>query len=469
MLTDLHPPAPLATRAPRRSPVRTRWTRGRRFARSLALLLGLSLASSIAAVAQPVLLEATVVDRETGTPLPGATAQAASPARGAVADRDGRLELALPSLPDTVVVRFVGYAPARLALAAGDATGGVVRRTVRLSPAPAVLGEVTVTAEPPGEVLWRRLLARRADLGARLGAYGGEAYGRLLLLRDGPTDVRPFPFSLTETLSNLSWSRDGGLREEVVARRRLPDGGPFQWARMGPVPDLYFEDALWLEGRPVPSPTAPDALDHYAFRLGETVEADGRRYLDVAVSPRRGGLVAGRIRVVDTLLVVAEAELRLVGPPTPFPVDALDAAYRWAYAPADAGPALLDSVWLPHRFDRDGAVTVGVPGTRIPTVRFRQATVLDRVSPTVPGPVAGPGRYSSPRGVYAGAEVYRAGRSALPFDSLTAAVDASERVRRSTLAELLPRQEGLGITLPLLNAVRRLFGSRGFSLEGEDD
>ena len=43
---------------------------------------------------------------------------------------------------------------------------------------------------------------------------------------------------------------------------------------------------------------APDALRHYAFRLGETVDAGGRRYLDLAVIPRRAGLVAGRVRVV---------------------------------------------------------------------------------------------------------------------------------------------------------------------------
>ena len=430
-----------------------------------ALLALVLLAGAVAA--QPVRLEATVLDAETGAPLAGATAQVEGQAGGATADRDGRLTLRLAAPPDTVVVRFVGYATARVVV--GPAPGGVARRTLRLSPAPTVLGEVTVTDEPPGDRLWRRLLARRQALAGRLGQYGAEAYGRLLLTRAGPTDVRPFPFSLTETLSNLSWRRGGGLREEVVARRRLPDGGPFKWARMAPVPDLYFEDLLALDGRVLPSITHPDALRYYAFRLGETMEAGGRRYLDLAVIPRRGGLAAGRVRVVDTLLVVAEAELRLDAVATAPPVDALDAEYRWEYAPADAGAALGDSVWLPRRFDREGAVTVTVPGNRVPTVRFRQTSVVDLVLPGAPGAAADLGRrYRSPRGVYAGREVYRAGRRALPLDSLEVAVDTSDRVRRSTLAELLPRQEGLGFSLGPISAIAKLLGA-GFDVEGDDD
>lgn len=431
----------------------------------LSVLVFALLAGAVSA--QPVRLEATVLDAETSAPLAGATAQVVGQEGGASADPQGRLTLRLASPPDTVVVRFVGYATAQIVVEGG--AGGVLRRTLRLSPAPYVLGEVTVTDEPPGDRLWRRLLARRQRLAAGLGQYGAEAYGRLLLTRDGPTDVRPFPFSLTETLSNLSWRRGGGLQEEVVARRRLPDGGPFKWAGMNPVPDLYFEDVLTLDGRRVPSITRPDALRYYAFRLGETMEVDGRRYLDLAVIPRGGGLMAGRVRVVDTLLVIAEAELRLDRFETAPPVDLLDVGYRWTYEPADAGRAFGDSLWLPRRFEREGLVTVNSPGNRVPTVRFRQSTVLDLVLPGVSGEAARLGRrYRNPRGVYGGADVYRVGRQLLPLDSLEAAVDTSDRVRRSTLAELLPRQEGLGFSLGPITEIAKLLGG-GFSVEGQDD
>ena len=412
--------------------------------------------------------EATVRDAATGETLPGATGRVLGQRGGAAADRQGRLTLTLPALPDTVVVSFVGYASAQVVVTPGDVTNGVVRRDVRLSPSATDLGEVVVTDEPPGEVLWRRVLARRQRLAARLGAYSAEGYSRFLLLRDGVTDVRPVPILLTEAISNLSWTRENGLREEVVARRRRPDGGPFRWASLGPIPDLYFEDDLLLDGRVIPSPTRADALDYYAFRLGETVEADGLRYLDLAVIPRRAGLLTGRIRIVDTLLVVAEAELRADPGGRAGAVDFFDADYRWAYRPAWAGDALADSAWLPHRFDRRGQVTVNQPGYRVPNVRFRQTTVLDLVVPQARGQLAGPGRrWRSPRGVYGGQEVFRVGRNLVPLDSLERVADTSEHIRRSRLADLLKRQEGIGISVGVFGGL--VGASAGGRVEGEDD
>ena len=417
----------------------------------------------VAADAPPgptVTVRALVLDAETGDPLPGATAQAMGTDAGASADRDGRLVLEV-ELPAVVVVRFVGYAPNQVPLGL-EVAPGPVERTVRLSPSPFSLGEVTVTGEPPGEVLWRRLLARRQELARRMGAYSAEGYSRLLLARDGVTDVRPVGIGLEETVSNLSWIVGLGMREEVVARRRRPFGGPFRWARMAPVLDLYFEDVIALDGLLIPSPTRPDALDHYAFRLGETVEADGRRYLDLAVIPRGPGMLSGRIRVVDTLLVIAEADLRLTPTNRAGVVDDFQASYRWTYRSAYADAGLADSVWLPRRFEREGLVTVNLPGYRVPTVRFRQTSVFDLVVPSVPGSAYRlRQRYRNPRDAYAGHEAFRVGRSLVPLDSLEVAVETSDWVRQSSYTDLLKRQDGIGFSL---------FGlSPGADLEGEDD
>ncbi len=405
--------------------------------------------------------EGVVVDAETGQPLPGATAQVQGFEGGTTADVQGRLSLDLPELPATVVVRFLGYAPGLVPLTEADVRGGVVQRTVRLSASPTSLGEVLVTGEPPGEVLWRRLLARRQRLAARLGSYAAEGYARLLLTRDGVTDVQPVAISLTEAVSNLAWERGVGLREEVVARRRLPDGGPFRWAGLGPLPDLYFEDVLLLDGQLVPSPTRYDALEHYAFRLGETVEKDGRRYLDLAIIPRHAGLLSGRIRVVDTLLVIAEAELRANFSPGG-PVDGFDADYRWRYDPVWTNETVADSIWLPRRFDREGRVVVNLPGYRVPAVRFRQTTLLDLVAPGARGDVLTGRRYRNPRSAYAGIEIFRTGRAALPFDSLEVVANQSEWIRHAELKDLLKRQEGIGFSLFGLSPP-------GGDVEGEDD
>ncbi len=126
----------------------------------LALLLVPAAAQSVAA--QGVTFVGTVVDAETGEPLPGATALVLGQAGGTVSNPDGGFRLTLPALPVTIIVRFVGFATSQTAVTAADVRDGVVRRTVRLSAEPATLGEAVVTSEPPGEKLWRRVLARRA-------------------------------------------------------------------------------------------------------------------------------------------------------------------------------------------------------------------------------------------------------------------------------------------------------------------
>ncbi len=414
-----------------------------------------------AAHAQSAIFLGTAVDAETGETLPGATAQVAGASGGTSSGTDGTFRLELPSLPATVVVRFVGYAPAQTIVTTGDARGGVVRRTVRLAPAPASVGEALVTGEHPGDRFWRRVLARRQTLAERLGHVGAEVYSRLTLVRAGRLDVGVHPVQLTETLSNVSWSVREGSREEVVARRRLPAGGPFRWAPPGPAPNLYLDDVLALDGQRIPSPLAPDALDNYAFRVGETLDDGGRRLVDVAVVPKRGGLVAGRIRIVDTLLVVADADLRLDGG-RPSGADFFDVAYRWEFAPLYADEALRDSLWMPTGFTREGTVTVNLTGYRVPTVRFHQQSAFTLTVPGSTGEAARFGRrYGSAGPVYGGREVYDLGRRALPLDSLEGVIDTEARFRRVRLAELLPAQEGLqfGGLLGLLRLIPDLEGT----------
>jgi len=446
----------------------------------MRLLFVLAVLIAFPASAQPVRVPVTppphaatfralVLDSDSGEPLPGTTAQILDTTIGATADGDGRLVLELATLPTTVIVRYVGYASAQITLTEADVDDGIIERTVRLSVAPFIGGEVVVSAEPPGERIWRRVLARKAELGRRVGKVYGEAYSRLILRRDGPLDVRPVPIRIEESLSNLGWSWGGGALEEVVARRRLPEGGPFRWARLDPVPDLYFEDVLLLDGRPVMSPTHPESIEHYAFRLGETVEADGLRFLEIAVIPRHGGLLSGRIRIVDSLFVIASAELR-TEPDRRGGVDDFQAAYEWTFTPADGHPTLRDSLWLPSEYLREGSVS---PTTRVPRVRFRQRSWLTLRVPGVLLPInTGARRYRNPAGVYGGLETFREARDQFPLDSLEVAADTLSLLRSASLSSLLPPQEGLGIAIGPPGLMGLIPGLRRMSkpdVEGDDD
>src|SRR5690606_15409406 len=111
----------------------------------------------------------------------------------------------------------------------------------------------------------------------------------------------------------------------------------------------------------------------------------------------------GRIRVVDSLWVLAEAEVRAVGRPRGALVLDFDAAYRVVFAP------VTDAVWLPVRFEREGGVSVGSAGVRLPAARFYQVTHVTAHRPGGTGPPglwASEDRFYSPAGVYTGEDAY---------------------------------------------------------------
>ena len=420
----------------------------RRFATALLLL------AASAASAQPAVLEGRVLDAETAAPLPGATAQAVG-GRGAVADAEGFFRLALAGLPATVVVRFVGYRPDTLRIGRADAgADGRVRRTVRLAPAATPLDEVTVTTENPAVGVLRRVLARKAELRRRFPAYAAEGYARLTLSRLPYGVSEGQVVRIEEALTNVFWRADGGGREEVVARRRVPEGGPFRYVGLDAVPDLFFDDAVVLDGVRFPTPTHPDALALYDVRLGAITESDGRRYLDIAVTPRGRVGLQGRIRVVDSLFVLAEAELRPGAPSHGGLVQAFEATYRVAFSPA-GDPA--EGVWLPERFEKEGSVDVGAAGVRLPTVRFRQVTLLDNRLLGASGPAglwAYDDRLYSPVGAYAGREVHLRHRDRLPLTPEEA--EAERRLARFALGDLFFKEGLLRNFVPL-------------PVEGDDD
>jgi hypothetical protein len=415
-----------------------------RFCALAALLLG-----SISVLrAQQVVLEGRVVDAETAAPLPGATALDVGGA-GVVADSSGFFRLPLARLPAVVVVRFLGYRPDTLRIEPAEAgADGRVRRTVRLRPEPAPLDEVTVTGENPAVNILRRVLARKAELRRRYPQYGAEAYSRLTLERWAYGVSEGAVVRIEEALTNVFWRAPGGGREEVVARRRVPEGRPFAHAGLDAVPDLFLDDEVVLDGVRYPTPTHPRALDLYDVRLGEVTVADGRRLFDIALAPRGGRGLQGRIRVVDTLFVLAEAELR---PAAGALVTAFDATYRVRFSPAAEG------LWLPESFVKEGTVEVGTAGVRLPTVRFRQVSLLDNRLPGLAGPPAlwaSTDRLYSPAGAYTGRGVYPRFRDRLPLSPAEA--EAERTLGRYALKDLFWREGLLRNYVPI-------------PVEGDDD
>lgn len=375
--------------------VNTRW--------AWSILLGVVCFVS-AANAQPVSVEATVIDAVTEETIPGATVQVEGTDLGSAANSQGRARIDGVELPASIVARHLGYQTLRVNISEQPADG-ILRIVFELEPTSLISEEVLIIAQRTGELVMRQVLARKETLTENLQYSTMEAYTQFRLERKGSYELEPTLIRFTEALSNVYWMNGRDSREVVIARHRIPSGEPFRYVDIDPVPDIFLNNFVELDGRLVPTPTHPDALSLYVFHSGEITIEDDRRFIDIAVVPRRRGLFAGRIRVVDSLFVLAEAELRIPdhGRATGFIQD-WDAEYHITYSPA------RDSLWLPERFERRGRVQAGTTGSSIPEVLFHQLTFIDR---WMPGSRGSPDlwewddRYYSPSGVYEGRDAYR--------------------------------------------------------------
>jgi len=301
------------------------------------------------------------------------------------------------------------------------------------------------------------VLARRPARLARIGRYTARAYTRLLHTRQ--TDIEEGPVRLAESLSQIEWEDGTGVREEAVARRRVPAGGPFRYADAEAVPDPYFENVLTLDGQRFVSPAHPEALRYYTFSEGPAYDSLGRRFVDITLQPLRAqpGFLVGRIRVVLPELMIADIEMRPVGNARADVRD-FEAVYRVQYAP------VMDSLWLPERFERTGRVIVGGPLSSIPTVLFRQVSHVWARFPGRDAPGGGTGRagdrYYTPGGLPGTRDLFLQHRAALP---LRADEALAERTLGPTPLNRLLVQRGMGFALPFIGQLNKI------DVEGSDD
>lgn len=417
------------------------------------LMLLVWLLTALPAMAQ-LRVEGLVLDRVTSRPVPGATVVRVGSNEGTVASGDGRFVLEVARLPVTLRISSVGYAATVVRFERADRPG-LVRRDILLAPVDVEGAEFEVVAgEDPGLRFMRQVVARRTTLRRRTPPYTAEGYTRATVISQLPSSSATRPVRLIETFSLLFARPDGRRREDVSVRRRVPSGGPFEHADTEAVPDVYFEDVYRLDGYTTRSPLDPRSLGLYTYRLGADTLIDGRMMVDVSVQPTTPfpDAFTGRIRVVRSLLVVAEAEWR---PPQPPPGAFVEfrARYFVAYAP------VTDSLWLPSRFERTVRAWSGTPGNTIPPFDTEQTTTVRGYDFTYGGPEAAFAsfdRYYNPSDAYGGQEVFHRFRDEQP---LTAAERAAlDGLRGRTTAGLVWR-EGLIGQMGIIRLLDKLTGN----------
>ena len=328
-------------------------------------LLGASATRAQAQEAEHV-VRGRVLDAQTGESLPSANIRIEGTYRGAITNADGDFEIALPELPAELLFRYIGYRSARRTIADRDEQ----YLEIRLQPTTYQMPEIVVTDENPAIGIMRCVIDRKQERRAALASYAAEAYTRFTVSND--TGI----VAIVETLSDIFWDKERGMRELVKSRRQTSnlDLDLVAYLPAALLMANLYDDNIPLVGYDFTGVTHPNALDAYRFSLQDTRLLDDRLVYDISVSPRTrlGTAFAGTLAVLADECALLEVALEpgdaFLFPP---PIENVDVTLYQQYDAFDG------SAWLPVDFRGKMAIDVSFgPLLTFPTFHVRQVSSI---------------------------------------------------------------------------------------------
>lgn len=303
----------------------------------------------------------TVSDAVSGDRLPAASVRIAGSSKGTVTNSKGEFQLPL-SAREVVIISYVGYRSDTLV--ATEAVHGPFR--IRLQPIAILLPGVTATDEDPAYEIIRRAIEGKQRWMARLTSFEGKAFTRMALRSDATIA------SITEAYSTLYWSRGDTLREVITQTRKtgnLPAG--FRASNVGQVINFNDDEIRQLGFRFV-GPTAPDALEHYDYKLLRTRTQDDFEVYDIQLIPRSRvtPLFTGRISIAERSYAVMEVDVR---PNEAFVVPFIHVnglRYTQHFRLYES------SFWLPTDYTTTGSISVTLAGMKFPAIGMDKDVVI---------------------------------------------------------------------------------------------
>ncbi len=332
--------------------------------KNISLLLAFFIVSALhyAASAQTI-VEGTISDAETGSPLPAANIQIEGTFRGTISNDNGQYMLKLDSLPAKILVSYIGYASQGM-----EVTSQSGRQIdIRLQPVAYELEPIVVTGEDPAVRIMREVIRRKQQWRAALNTYQAEAYTRVVLEND--TSIT----SIMESISTAFWDKKEGTREMIRSKRQTSNiSAEENFANTSLLNNMYDDD-VEIAGFKMIGVTHPDALEYYNFELTGQRQIDKRIVYDISVEPK-GKLqpaFVGRISVLDSVFAMIDVDLKpgeaVMYPP---PIQKWDIHYQQQFSNFGS------QFWLPVDVRSQGSIRIGIPGLQFPTIKINRVSRL---------------------------------------------------------------------------------------------
>ena len=329
------------------------------------LILGLVLVPISAAQSrQEWVFSGTVIDKATKEPLPGASIQISGSYSGTITNSEGAFQVPLDTVGAELIIRFIGYAPAQIAVTQGQGPVEIAMQRASLQ-----LPEVVITGEDPAIRIMRRVIEEKQSWRAELDTYIVNAYNRFRMEND--TGI----VSIWESGTRAFWDRERGMREVSIWQEQTANMEIDAFLPAALFVANLYDDDLEIAGHSLMGVTHPEALDKYQFRLESIESSAGEPDVFVlSVEPRNATFSGfyGTLRVQDQAFAMISAELTpgagFVFPP---PIQELKASYRQQFAAFDQG------TWLPVDLQTRMEIKVGIERIlSFPVFRIRQLSRL---------------------------------------------------------------------------------------------
>jgi hypothetical protein len=314
-----------------------------------------------------------VRDVESKQPLARATVQIEGTNVGTITNADGRFQLKIDTFPSILTVRFLGYETQVRTLNQQDSQS----QNFNLQSVSLESAAVEITGQDPAERIMRKVIDAKQIWKDDIKTYSTEVFSRFVLYARDPEFVSA-PEHITqivETNADAFWKQLQGNRELVRAKRVLPlRSGVFRFASVEAVPNFYG-DEVWIRGKSLKGVTNPQALDDYAFRIGDRrPSADGETIYDIYCTPKRDdehGLI-GRITVRTNDYAMLESEMRPAIWLKEDQVRERQATYLQRFQNYGG------KGWIPIDLLMEGKVTFGSRAADQPPARYTQISRLTR-------------------------------------------------------------------------------------------
>ena len=326
-----------------------------------------------AAAAPTVTLSGTVIDTLSGRPLRLAVVRVVQTGVTALTDDEGRYIIAVPAGEVQIVVRRIAFEPASVTV---TVTPGErpAPRTIYLHPIAIGLAPVVVSARDEfARTVMRRAIARKHALFANLHDYRYDAYVKFVL-RDfaKPQDSAAAVLMISETRTSVYWEQPDHYQETILARRASSNLD--RQRNLVSVGDIvnFTKDRIDIQKYSVVSPIADDALDHYDYRVLDTLAVDGRRVFRLAIEPLSAAspLFAGMIDVADSTYDVIAIDV------------GFNEAVRFSFLENLRYRQRLRDMaggrWMPYEIRLTGEVHLAIPLPGVPErMPFEHVAMLD--------------------------------------------------------------------------------------------